>query len=102
MVRAVVAAPAGASSGRLPYLDGHAYFDPFGIARAAFGVGTPAAVLLGTDGMLAGGPVQGEEDVARFVAEVADQPAQAGRRGGGRGQRRPVSSQASSPASSSP
>jgi thiol-disulfide isomerase/thioredoxin len=53
-----------------PYFEGIAYYDPFGIARAAFHVGTPAAVLLGTDRMLAGGPVQGEDDVRAFVAEV--------------------------------
>ena len=56
----------------MPYLAGHAWFDPYGIARTAFGVATPAAVLLGTDGMLAGGPVQGEDDVRAFVAEVAE------------------------------
>src|SRR6478752_401088 len=63
-VRAVVNA--------LPYLDGQSYFDPFGTTRDAFGVGTPAAVLLGTDGRLAGGPVQGEQEVRDFVAEVAE------------------------------
>jgi uncharacterized membrane protein YphA (DoxX/SURF4 family) len=31
---------------------------------------TPAAVLLGIDGMLAGGPVQGVDDVKAFVAEI--------------------------------
>ena len=74
-VRAVVTAQPQSGRRVMPYLAGHAYFDPFGIARAAFGVGTPAAVLLGTDGMLAGGPVQGEDDVRAFVAEVAEQPA---------------------------
>lgn len=56
----------------LPYLQGLAWYDPFGITRAAFGVSTPAAVLLGTDGMLAGGPVQGEDDIRAFVAEVTE------------------------------
>jgi thiol-disulfide isomerase/thioredoxin len=56
----------------LPYLDGQSYFDPFGTTREAFGVGTPAAVLLGTDGRLAGGPVQGEQEVRDFVAEIAE------------------------------
>jgi len=56
----------------LPYLDGQSYFDPFGTTRDAFGVGTPAAVLLGTDGRLAGGPVQGEQEVRDFVAEIAE------------------------------
>ncbi len=70
-LRAVVTAvPAVVESH--PYLDGLAYYDPYGIARAAFGLGTPAAVLLGTDGLLAGGPVQGEDDVRSFVAEVRE------------------------------
>jgi hypothetical protein len=70
-VRAVVTAtPAIVESHT--YFEGLAYYDPFGITRAAFGVSTPAAVLLGTDGMLAGGPVQGEDDVRSFVAEVAE------------------------------
>jgi Methylamine utilisation protein MauE len=56
----------------LPYLEGLAWYDPFGITRAAFGLSTPAAVLLGTDGMLAGGPVQGEDDIRAFVAEVTE------------------------------
>ena len=68
-VRAVVAAQPQ-SIAEMPYLAGHAYFDPFALARTAFGVATPAAVLLGTDGMLAGGPVQGEDDVNAFVAEL--------------------------------
>ena len=71
MVRAVLHASPGAAS-PMPYLAGDAWYDPYGITRAAFGVGTPAAVLLGTDGMLAGGPVQGEDDVRAFVAELAE------------------------------
>jgi hypothetical protein len=35
-----------------------------------FSVGAPAAVLLGADGYLAGGPVAGEDDVAAFVEDV--------------------------------
>ena len=46
--------------------------------RRVFSVGTPAAILLGADGFLAGGPVAGERDVAEFVEEVlavvAEQP----------------------------
>lgn len=46
--------------------------------RRVFSVGTPAAVLLGADGFLAGGPVAGEKDVTAFVDEVleavAEQP----------------------------
>jgi uncharacterized membrane protein YphA (DoxX/SURF4 family)/thiol-disulfide isomerase/thioredoxin len=47
--------------------------------RRVFSVGTPAAILLGADGFLAGGPVAGERDVTEFFDEVvdalADQPA---------------------------
>ena len=46
--------------------------------RRVFSVGTPAAILLGADGFLAGGPVAGEGAVAGFVtdvlAEVSAQP----------------------------
>jgi len=35
--------------------------------------GTPAAVLLGADGMLAGGPIAGEDSVRRFVEEILEQ-----------------------------
>jgi uncharacterized membrane protein YphA (DoxX/SURF4 family)/thiol-disulfide isomerase/thioredoxin len=46
--------------------------------RRVFSVGTPAAILLGADGFLAGGPVAGENKVARFVedvlAELSEQP----------------------------
>jgi hypothetical protein len=71
LVRAVVSSrPEIVSS--LPYLAGRSYFDPYNTARAAFNVGSPAAVLLGTDGMLACGPVQGEDAVYDFVAEVTE------------------------------
>ena len=71
VVRAVVTAQPE-SVAAMPYLAGHAWYDPYSIARASFGVSTPAAVLLGTDGMLAGGPVQGEDDIHSFVAEIAE------------------------------
>ncbi|TGN63764.1 hypothetical protein EXE59_07205 [Nocardioides eburneiflavus] len=38
--------------------------------RRVFSVAAPAAVLLGADGYLAGGPVAGEDDVAAFVEDV--------------------------------
>ena len=38
--------------------------------RRVLGVGSPSAVLLGADGLLAGGPVSGEDAVARFVEDV--------------------------------
>ncbi len=48
--------------------------DPQGhLARAVEASGTPAAVLLGADGLLAGGPVIGADAVTDFVDEVATQ-----------------------------
>ena len=48
-------------------------FDPNGVVGLTFQVGTPSAVLLGADGMLAGGPVIGEEAVTTFVADIREQ-----------------------------
>ena len=51
------------------------YIDNEGSLMQAFGVhGTPAAILLGADGLTAGGPVRGEDDIA---AELAEQRAAA-------------------------
>ena len=112
VVRAVLAGRPSAVDAGLTFLRGHVWFDPFGITRRAFAAGNPSAVLLGADGLVAGGPVHGEDAVRAFVADVADQlrearrdrrPAGAHRcRGRTGGQRRPVSSQASCPPSSSP
>lgn len=38
--------------------------------RRVFSVSTPAAVLIGVDGLMAGGPVVGEDAVAEFVEDV--------------------------------
>ena len=38
--------------------------------RRVLGVGSPSAVLLGADGLLAGGPVSGEDAVREFVEDV--------------------------------
>ena len=67
----------------LPYLRGLAWFDPHGVTRDAFGVGTPASVLLGTDGELAGGPVAGEEAIVEFVEEIAQHLREAAAPGSG-------------------
>ncbi len=40
--------------------------------RRVFSVSAPGAVLLGADGFLAGGPVEGEDDVAAFAEDVLD------------------------------
>lgn len=51
-----------------------ALVDPNGQAAQALKVhGTPGAVLLGTDGMLAGGPVLGSGAVREFYVEIAEQ-----------------------------
>ena len=73
VVRAVVAGQPDVVRTWLTYLRGHAWFDPFGITRTAVTAGNPSAVLHGADGLVAGGPVHGEEDVLAFVADVADQ-----------------------------
>ncbi|MEI2779367.1 MAG: MauE/DoxX family redox-associated membrane protein [Tetrasphaera sp.] len=45
--------------------------DPDGTLAATFAVPTPAAVLLGADGLLAGGPVIGEPAVREFLDDIA-------------------------------
>lgn len=40
--------------------------------RRLFSVGTPAAILLGADGLLAGGPVVGESAITELVDDVLD------------------------------
>lgn len=45
--------------------------DTDGIVAAMFEVPSPAAVLLGADGLLAGGPVIGEQDVREFFDDIA-------------------------------
>ncbi|WP_323100557.1 MauE/DoxX family redox-associated membrane protein [Intrasporangium sp. YIM S08009] len=48
--------------------------DPRQRLRDTFGFwGTPSALLLGADGLLAGGPVTGSEAVPEFVDEIRDQ-----------------------------
>lgn len=70
-VRAVLAGPPRFLE-HYPYLKDHVWFDPHALAREAFAVAAPSAVLLGADGLLAGGPVSGEEAIREFVAEVAE------------------------------
>ncbi len=77
-VKAVVIGQPTLLEGDLDVLRGHAYFDPYAIGRRAFGLGTPGAVLVGTDGMLAGGPALGEQDVVDFVADVREHIRSAG------------------------
>lgn len=51
--------------------------DPEGAVARLFRVGPPAAVLLGADGLLAGGPVNGEHAVLQFLRDIAGQLAEA-------------------------
>ena len=77
-VKAVVLGEPSLLDGDLAVLRGHASFDPYDIARAAFGGSTPSAVLVGTDGLLAGGPALGEQDVVAIVSEIRDHLRSAG------------------------
>lgn len=53
-------------------------YDHQQITHRALGItGSPAAVLLGADGLLAGGPVTGPDEVDAFVAEIVAQFAEA-------------------------
>ncbi len=62
---------------RLAGLEG-LWWDPGSTVYDALGAGaSPAAVLLGADGLLAGGPVNGVEDIEQFVADIAAELAEA-------------------------
>jgi hypothetical protein len=51
--------------------DAQTLYDPNRFASEALKLlGTPSAVLLGVDGMLAGGPVAGHDAISAFVADV--------------------------------
>lgn len=61
---------------RLARLDG-IWWDPGAKVYTALQSGvSPAAVLLGADGLLAGGPVNGVEEIAQFVEDIAGELAQ--------------------------
>lgn len=77
-VRAVVAQPIESAVAAAPDLSGHVLHDPAGTLARIFGVGTPGAVLLGGDGLLAGGPVVGSGEVARFIDDVRAELLEAG------------------------
>lgn len=54
-----------------PRWDGLVLHEPGGSVGKVFGLhGRPAAVLLGADGLLAGGPVRGYADIVRFVDDI--------------------------------
>ena len=48
-------------------------------ARANFGNGVPLAVVLGADGLIAGGPVAGKEEVEALLADIEAQFAEVAR-----------------------
>ncbi|KRE37876.1 hypothetical protein ASG73_09680 [Janibacter sp. Soil728] len=77
-VRAVVSLPLEAALGAVPHLAERILHDPQGTLAQIFGVGTPGAVLLGGDGLLAGGPVQGSAEVLAFVDDVHAELVEAG------------------------
>ena len=47
--------------------------DPDRTVAAAFGAGYPTAVLVGADGVTAGGPVSGGEEVLAFLQDLHDE-----------------------------
>lgn len=54
--------------------EGAVAYDHAGLTQRALSLnGSPTAVLLGADGLLAGGPVDGVEEIERFVADIAEQ-----------------------------
>ncbi|WP_374457449.1 MauE/DoxX family redox-associated membrane protein [Nocardioides sp.] len=57
----------------LPHQKVLATVEPEHNVRRIFSVGAPGAVLLGADGLMAGGPVAGAGDVERFVEEILDE-----------------------------
>lgn len=77
-VRAVVSLPLETALGSVPHLAERILHDPQGTLARIFGVGTPGAVLLGGDGLLAGGPVQGREAVMDFIEDVRAELEEAG------------------------
>ena len=54
----------------LPHHEVLATVEPERNVRRIFSVGAPGAVLLGADGLMAGGPVAGASHVERFVEEI--------------------------------
>ena len=52
-------------------LQPHVWIDhEWAMLKAVGGYGTPSAVLLGADGLLAGGPLGGADEVREFVGEI--------------------------------
>lgn len=73
--------PVVSSEGYLQQMDLPAdmqpFIDPESRTGMLFGGATPSAVALGTDELLAGGPVCGSDDVTRFVEDIISEMEQA-------------------------
>ncbi len=77
-VLCVYAQPLLRVAGRLLHDPAHARHDPEGNVRNAFAThATPSAILLGADGLVAGGPVTGEPDIVELVQLIEEQLAEA-------------------------
>lgn len=75
-----IAIPAGEGQSELPDLGAHVTWmeDPKGQLALAFQAGFPTAVLLGADGLIAGGPVRGFDEIANFFEDITAELADAG------------------------
>lgn len=75
-----VAVPPGSGIEEVPDLGDAVTWmdDPRTTLARTFGVTYPAAVLLGVDGMLAGGPETGFDDISNLLEEISEQLAEAG------------------------
>lgn len=73
-LRVVVSQPIDSLEGDYAHWQPFAMHDPDGLAARMLRVsGTPTAILLGTDGLLAGGPVSGSGAITEFVEDIAAQ-----------------------------
>lgn len=70
-VRPVSTSALATAGAAFPELAGQLLHDQEGRVLLAFGTHTPTAVLLGTDGLLAGGPVAGELEIDELVEDIA-------------------------------
>ncbi|WP_158707671.1 MauE/DoxX family redox-associated membrane protein [Janibacter massiliensis] len=71
-LKIVVTTPVADAVERHPELAGRTLRDPQGQVTAGFRIAAPGAVLLGADGLLAGGPVVGLSEVEEFVADIVE------------------------------
>ena len=74
----VVSRSIAATVEAVPTLEGRILHDPQAATMRMFGIRTPGAVLLGGDGLLAGGPVDGGQSTLDFVEDVRAQLVESG------------------------